>query len=104
MRIGPIILLVWFLLVISSAISTIVMAVVRGATSLKWSVQIMLGTLLYCGFISAALGVSEGVWSATSPGLLVALAIGIAGMALTVTGIRGLVRTKTTVGQDGART
>lgn len=104
MGIGPIILVVWFLLVIASIITAIVMAVARGATSLKWSVQVMLGTLLYYGFISAALGVSEGVWTATSPGLLVALAIGSAGMALTVTGIRGLVRPKTTVGQDGAKT
>ena len=104
MRIGPTILIVWYLLVISAVIAAIVVAVIRGASSLKWSGQIMLGTLLYYGFISAALGVSEGVWTATSPGLLVALAIGSAGMALTVTGIRGLVRPKTTVGQDGAKT
>ena len=102
MMIGPTIVLVWFLLVIASIITGIVMAVARGAASLKWSVQIVLGALLYYGFISAALGVSEGVWTVTSPGLLVALAIGIAGMALTVTGIRGLVRTKRADGQDGA--
>ena len=102
MMIGPIILLVWFLLVISSVITAITMAVVRGAASLKWSVQIVLGALLYYGFISAALGASEGVWTASSPGLWVALAICIAGVALTVTGIRGLVRTKRADGQDGA--
>ena len=104
MGIGPIILLVWILLVSSSIITAIVMAMVRGVTSLKWSALTMLGTALCYGFISAGLGVSEGVWTVTSPGLLVALAIGIAGVALTTIGMLGLVRTRATSGQDGART
>ncbi|MBT5608708.1 MAG: hypothetical protein HN742_24410 [Lentisphaerae bacterium] len=104
MGIGPIILLVWFLLMISSIATGIVMAVVRGVGSLKWSAQTVLGTLLYYGFISAGLGVSEGVWTATSPGLLIALAVGGAGVALTIVGIRGLVRTRTADGQDGRTT
>ena len=62
MMIGPTIVLVWFLLVIASIITGIVMAVARGAASLKWSVQIVLGALLYYGFISAALGVSADHW------------------------------------------
>ena len=104
MKIGPIILLVWGLLASCSVITAIVLAFVKGATSLKWSVQFVLGTLLYYGFISAGLGVSEGVWTMTSPGFLVAVALGIGGVVLAINGVLGLVRTRPTGRRNGART
>jgi len=104
MKIGPIMALVWILLASSSIITTIVMAIVKGVSSLKWSVQIVLGTLLYYGFVSAGVGVSEGVWTMTSPGFLVALTIGIGGVVLTIIGVRGLVHTRPTGPQNGTKT
>jgi len=104
MNIGPIILLLWILLVSSSIITAIVMAIVKGASSLKWSVKIVLGTLLYYGFISACLGKSEGEWTMSFPGFLVALTIGIAGVVLTIIGVRGLIHTRPARPQNGAKT
>jgi len=94
MKFGPIIILVWILLLSSALLTGIVMVIVRGATSLKWSVLTILGAVLCYGFISAGIGVSEGVWAFTSTGFLVAVTIGIVGVALTIFGIRGLIRTR----------
>lgn len=93
MHLGSIILLVWILLFASAVAAAIVMVIVRGPTSLKWSVLPILGTVLLCGFMSAAVGIGELVWTFSSFGFLVAMTIGFAGVALTVIGIRGLVGT-----------
>ena len=104
MKIGPIILLVWILLLSSAVLAAIVMAIVRGATSLRWGVLTILGTVLYYGFISAGLGVSEGVLTFTSTVFLIAVTIGIAGVALSIIGIRGFFRTRARRQQNETKT
>jgi peptidoglycan/LPS O-acetylase OafA/YrhL len=93
MHIGSIILFIWILLLAFAVVAGIVMVIVRGTTSLKWSVLTILGTILLCGFMSAAVGIGEDFWKFSSPGFLVAMTVGFAGVVLAVIGIRGLGRT-----------
>ena len=92
MHLGSIILIVWILLFAFAVVAGIVLAIVRGPTSLKWTVLQILGTVLLYGFFTAAVGIGEGEWTFSSPGFLVAMTIGFAGAALMFIGIRGLFR------------
>ena len=92
MHLGSIILLVWIILFAFAVVAGIVMAIVRGATSLKWSFLTILGTVLLYGFMTAAVGIGEGEWTFSSPGFLVTMTIGFAGVALMFIGNRRLLR------------
>ena len=92
MHLGSIILIVWILLFAFAVVGGIVLAIVRGPTSLKWTVLQILGTVLLYGFFTAAVGIGEGEWTFSSTGFLVAMTIGFAGVALMFIGIRSLFR------------
>lgn len=51
-----------------------------------------LGAALMFGFVSCAIGVSEGVWAAGSPGLWAALALGGLGVVCHYLGCRAVLR------------
>ena len=58
-----------------------------------------LGALLMYGFVSAGAGLGEGVWTADSPGLWVAVAVGGVGLALSIAGWRAVLRPPRLPGQ-----
>lgn len=92
MYLGSIILIVWILLFAFAVVAGIVLAIIRGPTSLKWTVLQILGTVLLYGFFTVAVRIGEGEWTFSSPGFLVAMTIGLAGVALMFIEIRGLFR------------
>lgn len=90
MKIGPIIVLIWMLAIALTVITSIVMAVRRGGSSLKSTMAMFVGALMLYGFISAGIGISEGVWAVTSAGFIIACTIGAIGIVLMVLGVRGI--------------
>ncbi|HIL68589.1 MAG TPA: hypothetical protein EYG38_01910 [Verrucomicrobia bacterium] len=91
---GPLVILIWFSLVGSATIAGLVMAIKRGIPSLKWSSLLFSGSLLCYGFISAGMGISEGVWTFSSPGFFLMTGTGLLGLFSIGSGCVGLSRKK----------
>jgi len=92
MKIGVIFLLLWFLLVALALVAAVAAALLRGVGTLKWSVLLIIGAILLYGFVSAGIGMAEGVWTFTTPGFLVAAGVGTTGMVSMIVAVAGLVR------------
>lgn len=92
MKIGPIIVLTWWLIIALTLISAFVAAIRRGPSSLKHTMPMIVGALMLYGFISAGIGISEGVWAITSVGFIITCTIGVLGLLLVVFGFRGFAR------------
>ena len=87
MNIGPVILLVWFTVVGAAVLAGMIAVWKRGLTALGAGVLTILGAVFLYGFISAGLGISEGVWTFTSGGFLLMAGIGVAGLVLMGLGV-----------------
>jgi len=64
----------------------------RGRVGLYSAVLIVAGSLLCFGFYSAVVGLAENTWTRSSPGFLIAVAVGTLGEGIFVTGLLGLRR------------
>ena len=83
------VLIAWQLLIALTVVFAVVVLMRRGKAGVRFAATVIPGAVLCYGFVSAAAGLGEGVWSASSMGFLVALAIGAAGLGLVAFGICG---------------
>jgi hypothetical protein len=99
--IGSIVLIAyftWFIGLLVCMGLAVMLMVRRGAAGLPRAMLLTFGGLLTVAFISALIGVMENVYTVTSTGFLISIAIGIAGFACIVfacatgRGLRGAPR------------
>ncbi len=98
MRLGPLVVLAWMAVMLLSFAAIGLHAARHGARGLATSLLCPLGGTLMYGFISAFIGLAEGVWGFRSPGLWIAIAFGVAGAALEVLGWRAVLRSRIRAG------
>lgn len=73
-------LLVCTLLLVGSIILAGCLVWRKGVSGIGWGIVAVAGGLLSFGLLSAAVGLDERAWSISSPGCLLALAVGVLGL------------------------
>lgn len=94
--------LVYFAWIAAALASVAAMAISLARHGLRdfWRALLCgLGTVLMAGFVPAAIGASEGYWTARSPGLWILTAAGLLGIGLQILGWRAVLRPRAGPGQ-----
>jgi hypothetical protein len=86
------VLIGWQVLILVSVVVAALVLWRRGSAGIAASVAAIGGAALSYGFVSAAIGLAEDEWTATSTGFLIAMGIGVLGLACFCVGLLGLRR------------
>lgn len=88
---GLLVVLLWLGLVLVSVVAAVVHVVRSGRSGLLVAAGLVGGPLATAGLVVGVLGLLEGAWSSGSGAMLVAVAIGLAGLTVSVVCWRAMI-------------
>lgn len=99
MRLGPLLFLLWFVVLALSCAAVIVHLVRHGRRRLGAALLCPVGALLLFGFVSTWMGLAERAWSVQSPAAWLAFLVGCTGVVFLFLGLRAVMRVPLKPGQ-----
>ena len=98
MSIGPLVIVLWLLVVLASCVAVVFHISRHGRRWIGVALLAPLGAVLTFGFVSALVGILESSWTPLHAGFVVAIVCGIVGALLCVIGWRAVLRPRTRAG------
>ncbi len=92
MKLIGLLYLVWISAALASVAAVAISLARHGLREFWRALLCSLGTVLMAGFVLAAIGASEGYWTARSPGLWIMTTAGLLGIGLQILGWRAVLR------------